>query len=131
MPALICEQKTATKIVVTEEDVIKSNKSGFGSKIGSITNRITAMTSLMANYSKDSAEYKELEYRTQCGQKIQQDEIDASKGITPCKMPTEWYVWTANKIKDTDTEEQIKEKLFNQSICAHKNHISFNIIIYH
>lgn len=120
VPALICEQKTATKIVVTEEDVIKSNKSGFGSKIGSITNRITAMTSLMANYSKDSAEYKELEYRTQCGQKIQQDEIDASKGITPCKMPTEWYVWTANKIKDTDTEEQIKEKLFNQSICAHK-----------
>ena len=76
LPALNCVQTKAPKKIVTEEDVIASNKAGFGSKIGSITNKITAMTSLMANYNAESKEYQVLRYRTQCGQALQQREID-------------------------------------------------------
>ena len=76
LPALNCIQYNASKKVVTEADVIKANKNGFGSKIGSITNRITAITSLMANYKPGSVEYETLRYRTQCGQALQQEEID-------------------------------------------------------
>ena len=76
LPALNCIQYKASKKVVTEEDVIQSNYKGFGSKIGQITNRITCMTTLMSNYSKNDEEYKVLKYRTQCGQAQQQAEID-------------------------------------------------------
>jgi hypothetical protein len=73
---IVCSQKTADRKVVTEDDLFKSNLQGFGTKIGHITNKITAITNLMANYSPESKEYQVLKYRTQCGQKIQQDEID-------------------------------------------------------
>ena len=76
LPALNCIQNKAKKKITLEEDVVKANKQGFGSKIGSITNRITAITSLMANYEPGSIEYEILRYRTQCGQALQQEEID-------------------------------------------------------
>lgn len=122
IPALFCPQKNAKKIAIEDDDeVIKANKAGFGSKIGSITNRITAMTSLMANYEPGSREYETLRYRTQCGQKLQQEEIDKAKGIIPVKMNPEWYVWSANKIDyENDSDEEIARKQFNQKICAHK-----------
>lgn len=121
IPALFCPQKNANKIAVSEDDVINANKAGFGSKIGAITNRITAMTSLMSNYKPGSKEYETLRYRTQCGQKLQQEEIDKAKGIIPVKMNPEWYVWSANKIDyENDSDEEIERKKFNQRICAHK-----------
>jgi hypothetical protein len=54
LPALRCIQRNAEKSVITEENLIASNLQGFGSQIGQITNRCTAITSLMANFSKDS-----------------------------------------------------------------------------
>lgn len=82
IPALFCPQKNAQKVVINgDEEIIKANKAGFGSKIGSITNRITAMTSLMANYEPGSREYETLRYRTQCGQKLQQEEIKISVSL--------------------------------------------------
>lgn len=121
IPALFCPQKNANKIAVSEDDIINANKAGFGSKIGAITNRITSMTSLMSNYEPGSKEYETLRYRTQCGQKLQQEEIDKAKGIIPVKMNPEWYVWSANKIDyENDSDEEIERKKFNQSICAHK-----------
>jgi len=122
IPALFCPQKNAQKIMIdNDEEVIRANKAGFGSKIGSITNRITAMTSLMSNYEPGSREYETLRYRTQCGQKLQQEEIDKAKGIIPVKMNPEWYIWSANKIDyEKDSDEEIERKKFNQRICAHK-----------
>ena len=120
LPALNCVQTKAPKKIVTEEDVIASNKAGFGSKIGSITNKITAMTSLMANYNAESKEYQVLRYRTQCGQALQQREIDKAKGILPIPMPKEWYSYGANMIKPDDSDEIQKKKQFNQTICANK-----------
>ena len=120
LPALNCIQYNASKKVVTEEDVIKANKNGFGSKIGSITNRITAITSLMANYKPGSVEYETLRYRTQCGQALQQEEIDKAKGILPNPMPKNWYIFKENIIKTDDSEAIIVQKTLNQKLCAEK-----------
>ena len=120
LPALNCIQTKAPKKIVTDADVIASNKAGFGSKIGSITNKITAMTSLMANYETGSEEYNVLKYRTQCGQALQQREIDKAKGILPIPMPKEWYQYGANVIKPEDSDEIKSKKQFNQTICANK-----------
>lgn len=131
LPALNCIQYKAAKKAVTEEDVITANKLGFGSKIGQITNRITCMTSLMANYSKEDEEYKILKYRTQCGQAQQQAEIDKAKGILPNPMPKSWYDYHANKIDEVnDSDEEKERKRLYQRICAHKKpyFFSFNYL---
>lgn len=120
LPALNCIQYNASKKVVTEADVIKANKDGFGSKIGSITNRITAITSLMANYKPGSIEYETLRYRTQCGQALQQEEIDKAKGILPNPMPKNWYIFSENIPKDGDSDEIVAQKMLNQKLCAAK-----------
>ena len=120
LPALNCIQYNAAKKVVTEEDVIKANKNGFGSKIGSITNRITAITSLMANYEPGSLEYETLRYRTQCGQALQQEEIDKAKGILPNPMPKSWYIFSENVVRDGDSEDIICKKVLDQRLCAAK-----------
>ncbi len=120
LPALNCIQYNASKKVVTEDDVIKANKNGFGSKIGSITNRITAITSLMANYEQGSVEYEILRYRTQCGQALQQEEIDKAKGILPNPMPKSWYIFSENVVKSDDSDEIIAQKTLNQQLCASK-----------
>lgn len=120
LPALNCIQYNAAKICVSEDDVILANKRGFGSKIGSITNRITAMTSLMANYEVGSKEYETLRYRTQCGQAQQQAEIDKAKGIVSNPMPKSWYIASENRINEGDSEDVIEHKKFYQALCAHK-----------
>ena len=120
LPALNCIQYNASKKVVTEEDVIKANKNGFGSKIGSITNRITAITSLMANYEPGSEEYEILRYRTQCGQALQQEEIDKAKGILPNPMPKNWYISSENIVKNDDSEQIKAKKMLDQRLCASK-----------
>lgn len=120
LPALNCIQYKASKKVVTENDIIKANKDGFGSKIGSITNRITAITSLMANYEPGSVEYETLRYRTQCGQALQQEEIDKAKGILPNPMPKSWYIYSENRINEDDSDDVIDQKTLNQQLCAHK-----------
>lgn len=90
-PAILCEQKTAMACVPTEQDVIKSNIDSFGNEIGRITNYVTSMYEVAAKYPEDSLEYQELQYRIKCGQLIQQDAIDAAKGIIAKPMPVEWH----------------------------------------
>lgn len=120
LPALNCIQYNANKKICTEDDIIQSNIKGFGSKIGQVTNRITAMTSMMANYAPDSEEYKTLYYRVQCGQAQQQAEIDKVKGIISNPMPKGWYDQSANRVKDDDTKEEVIRKKKYQKICANK-----------
>lgn len=120
LPALNCIQYNAAKKICTEEDVIQSNIKGFGSKIGQVTNRITAMTSMMSNYSPESEEYKTLYYRVQCGQAQQQAEIDKAKGIISNPMPKGWYDQSANKINDDDSQEEKARKKKYQKLCACK-----------
>lgn len=120
LPALNCIQYNAEKKEVSEDDVVLSNKLGFGSKIGQITNRITTMTSMMASFPEDSEEYRILKYRTQCGQAQQQAEIDKAKGIVSNPMPKSWYIFSENIDQDDDSEEILKKKELYRKICAHK-----------
>ncbi len=120
LPALRCIQRNAAKKVITEEELIKSNLQGFGSQIGQITNRCTAITSLMANYPKDSKEYQILKYRTQCFQNGQQNEIDKAKGIVTEPLPKSWWTMKENKINPDDSPELIEKKKLYAKLCADK-----------
>ena len=64
--AIFCVQKDAVKKVCTEQDLIQSNKNGFGDEIGVTTNHITSMFDVLANFEEDSAEYKEVMNRIMC-----------------------------------------------------------------
>lgn len=127
--AIICQQNTANKVIVTEKDLIQSNKDGFGDGIGKTTNRISAMYELLPLFNEDSKEYKELQYRIMCGQHYQQCEIDKIKGIKSNPMPKEWYearMCKSNKEGDSEDEEI---NSFNRSIVVDKKPYFF-IYIY-
>lgn len=91
LPTIICLQKKAAKIVPTEHDIIESNKIAFNDKIGTMTNRVTAMNEVQSCFNNMDKEYKVLEYRIMCGQHFQQCCIDAAKGIIAKDMPSYWY----------------------------------------
>ena len=114
LPALMCAQRNATKCVPSEEDIIRSNIASFGDDIGKITNHITSMFDVIAQYEVGSDEYNVLDYRIKCGQKFQQDSIDKAKGIISKPMPKSWYDRVAAK-DDDDGNVQ-----FHLSIVADK-----------
>lgn len=117
---ILCEQRSASKCIPTEDDFFNSNIISFGNGVGSTTNRITAMREIQANFAPGSAEYEELGYRIRCGQLYQQNEIDKTKGIEVKPMPLEWYDKAANKPEEDDTPERLSEKEFNLRIVADK-----------
>ena len=108
MPAIECVQRKAEKKVVTEELLVQANLNGFGNEVGTVTNRITIMFDLLAQFDKDSEEYKELNYRILTGQLYQQNSIDKLKGILTTPMPKSWY-----SLRDCETE-------FDKRIVANK-----------
>ena len=128
LPAIVCVQKKANKKLVTEEDLIASNKASFGNEIGSITNKITEMYEIISLFDKDSKEYEELNYRIRCGQNYQQNSIDKAKGIVAKSMPVEWYDLKSNLPNEDDSDEEKKIKEFNLSIVANKKPYFMNYI---
>ncbi|MGL5767680.1 MAG: hypothetical protein ACRCX8_18765 [Sarcina sp.] len=134
---IFCIQKSADKMVVTEDELAKSNKAGFGDAIGTTTNRITEMYDIQADYKKGSKEYLELEKRIMCGQHYQQCAIDKIKGIQSKPMPSEWYEPKSNIINVdedgviTDTNDIVEKKEFNMSIVADKKPYFFIYIYPH
>jgi len=91
LKTLYCAQKSATKKVVEEADLIQSNIDGFGNEVGKVTNRVTSMYDVRAKYPPGSAEYETVDYRMQCGELYQQNTIDKTKGIVCKQMPKYWY----------------------------------------
>lgn len=75
LPAIVCHQNKATKMVPTEDDFVTSDINSFGNDIGSITNRATSMFEIRAGFPKGSKEYEMLTYRIRCSQLLQQDAI--------------------------------------------------------
>lgn len=73
LPAIVCHQNKAVKMVPTEDDFVTSDINSFGNDIGSITNRVTSMFEIRAGFPKGSKEYDMLTYRIRCGQLLQQD----------------------------------------------------------
>lgn len=70
---IFCIQRTAEKIDVGEEDLIRANIASFGDDIGRTTNWITSMFDVQAKYEVGSPEYEILDYRIKCGQLYQQN----------------------------------------------------------
>lgn len=126
--ALVCLQKNADKVIPTEKDFIKANKNSFGDDIGSVTNRVTSMYSVLARFPEDSPEWTELDYRIKCGQNYQQNAIDKSKGIISKPMPKEWYSYAPNKITEQDSPEVVEQKELNLRIMADKKPYFFNYV---
>ena len=106
LPAVVCAQSTAEKKLITEADILKSNKNGMGNDVGVITNRVTGMMEVQSRFPKGSREYNELAYRISSGQLYQQDSIDKIKGIVAKPMPHYWYSPKAcNDLTDRSEEE--------------------------
>lgn len=124
LPVLMCVQKKAAKKIVTEADLIDANIASFGDEIGKITNRITSMYEVQSNFEPGSKEYEELQFRINCGQKIQQDAIDKTKGIVANGMPRDWY--DGHSVAKIEDEE---ERKFMYDILADKKP-RFMIYIY-
>ena len=120
LPAIMCAQRNATKVEVTEELLIQSNIDSFGDDIGKTTNWITTMFDVQSQYEPDSKEYQVLDYRIKCGQLYQQNSIDKAKGIIAKPMPKDWYDRAANRITDDLSEEEVQRRLFNLRVLADK-----------
>ena len=120
LPAIMCAQRNATKVEVTEDLLIQSNIDSFGDDIGKTTNWITTMFDVQSQYEPDSEEYQVLDYRIKCGQLYQQNSIDKAKGIIAKPMPKDWYDRSANRITDDLSEEEVQRRLFNLRVLADK-----------
>lgn len=117
LPAILCAQNKVDKSIPTEEVMIRTNINSFGDEIGKITNRITTMFDVMAQYSPDSKEYRVLDYRIKCGQLFQQDAIDKAKGVISKPMPKYWYDRGTAYGLDSENND---EGNFNTNIAANK-----------
>ena len=107
---IVCAQNKTDKIIPTEADILKTNWNGMGNKVGTITNKITAMMETQSHFPHGSEEWNVLQRRIESGQKAQQDEIDKLKGVIAKPMPAYWYnLSAAKKVSD-----------FQVSICTHK-----------
>lgn len=120
LPAIMCAQRNATKVEVTEDLLIQSNIDSFGDDIGKTTNWITTMFDVQSQYDPDSEEYQVLDYRIKCGQLYQQNSIDKAKGIIAKPMPKDWYDRAANRITNDLSEEEVQRRLFNLRVLADK-----------
>ena len=110
MPAIVCIQRNAVKVIPTEQEIQKTNINGMGNKVGTITNRVTAMFDRQQDFEINSQEWLEIQKRILCGQLFQQDEIDKIKGIIAKPMPPYWYDVTVAKNKDENTEDNYFER---------------------
>jgi len=118
LKTIMCVQRKADKKIPSEDDIIQANKLAFNDDIGTVTNHITGMFEVQAGFEPGTIEYETLGYRIMCGQLYQQNTIDRAKGVIAKSMPSYWYSYRDNKIKDTDDEDAIKRKEFNKSIVA-------------
>ena len=75
LPCIMCVQRKAKKKVIEEKDLIIANKNSFGDEIGKVTNRVTTMFDVQAQFSPSSTEYQILDYRIKCGELYQQNTI--------------------------------------------------------
>lgn len=113
------EKKSTKKIIITEEELFNADLRAFGSEIGSITNKGSAMYAMLPLFDKDSEEYIEIQKRLIDTRVAQGNAIDKAKGVETKEFPSHWHKW--QYIDENDTEEIVKKKeLFNKIIIQKK-----------
>ena len=90
-PVIDFEHPDAITEKLSEEVLFKADEIGFDVDIGLTVNRATICINMMANYDKESAEYKELERRAKILTASGQLTIDAQKGCEVLGVPDEWF----------------------------------------
>jgi len=124
LPAILCAQSNATKIIPTEKDIVESNIRVFGSNVGAITNRGTSRLTLIEKFPVGSKEREILEYRLSSCQLLQQECIDSVKNAVLQPESRKWYVRSA--ILKSDMSDADKELYL--SICSDKRPYFFRYI---
>lgn len=149
------EKKTVKKKIIKESELYKADLQSYHSKIGSITNKSTAMYDVIAKFENNDSqcndEYNELIQRLKLTRKAQGDAIDKAKGIKVGKMPSHWTTRQPiitkekadklyfdrckvakypDKIKNVepDNEEVVTKKKFMNSIVADKKPYFFKYL---
>ena len=129
LPALDCQQRGATRVKsseITEDMIAATNKRSFNSNVGAITNIGTSMLNIQANFTEDTPEYEQLEYRTICIQHFQQLVIDSVKnGFKMKPMNAMWNNLHACLPEPDDTDDILALKEFNKRICAYRKPFFF------
>ena len=124
LPAILCEQSNATKIIPTESDIVESNIRVFNSNVGAITNRGASRITLMRKYPEGSKEREILEYRICATQYLQQECIDAVKNAILKPESKKWYI--RSEIMKSDMSDEEKELYL--SVCSDKRPYFFKYI---
>lgn len=123
-PAVICLQKSASKIECDEKSFIDADKillKGDVENVGVVTNRATAIESFKANFEVGSKEWLELDYRVKACIALSQNSIDCAKGIKiEYGFPKSWIQQKPNQILDNDSEDEITKKQFYQKLACDK-----------
>lgn len=114
------EKRSASKNIIKEENLYKSDILAFDPKIGFITNTSSTMYALLVDvenrYGKDSQEYKMLLDRLKICRKNQGDTIDSAKGIVVKDFPTWWTNFV--KLENVDDEEKDFYKVSNNILIT-------------
>lgn len=118
LPAIFCIQRKGEKKIVTEEDIIESNKISFGDAIGATTNVITSQVCALAKFEPGSREHDILSYRVLCGQHFQQVQIDKAKGIIAKPMPKYWHDLKSRKSQQLLNQMDEYTRFLNERIVV-------------
>lgn len=118
------------KKVLTDDDLFLADKFGFGSIIGSITNKGSSAYALMANYGDNTVERNILENRVKMCTKLQSAQIDKAKiGRDVKGIPKSWV--QARKVDDLEylSEHNVLDmEMYNELLL--NRHPYFFIYLY-
>ena len=108
------------KKLFDEEDLFVTDTFSFGNAIGQITNTTSTFVSMMAMFSPDSAEYKQLSDRIKAGCAAQSRQIDKTKiGEAVKTLGTICKQFQRTNPED-DMETRIKKDFYNRILADKK-----------
>jgi hypothetical protein len=110
------EKKSAPKNILTQDEIYKSEKLGFNSNIGFITNISSFFHSLLYNYFPEEKEFKEIQKRLAYLRKAQGQNIDRVKGQLADVFPTHFTKF--QKLDYSLEEIELEQIKFDNSLVA-------------
>lgn len=117
---------------VTSKNLIEADIRGLNSKVGTISNEGASLYALLANYSEDSWEYKEILRRIEILGELVGVEIDRIKTSISPKRPSDWaYEQIISKDtgnKKADSLDEIERKRKYNALATSKKPYYFRYI---
>lgn len=121
------EPPKSTPQKLTERRLYNADLHSFGSEIGQITNKSTSGYALLAQLEEGTEEYETTMNRVKMCTKLQSAQIDKAKiGRKVKSIPSIWLKY--NRVEDTDTPNEIKEKEFLNRILLNKHPYFFTYL---